>query len=88
MSALELVALSQQSAQAALLAGHLELLLKGAPAGAPREANMQRYRQRAEQQQQQLVDMRADLLAVQDAPRGWLGEARGGRGSRGRLPPP
>ena len=74
MSALELVALSQQSAQAALLAGHLELLLKGAPAGAPREANMQRYRQRAEQLQQVVCDMRADLQAVQDEQRCRLGE--------------
>ena len=73
MSALELVALSQQAAKAALLARHLEMLLRDAPAGAPREACMQRYLQRAEQQRQHL---HADLQAVHDEQRGRLGEVR------------
>ena len=75
MSSLELDALSQQAAQAGLLADNLELLLRDA--GDPKEACMQRYLQRAEQQRQLVCHMRADLQALQAEQRERLGERQG-----------
>lgn len=80
MAALETVALSQQAAQVALLAGHLELLLQGTPDGSAREASMQRYMQRVEQQRRLICDMRADLQASQYEQSERLSEARGSQG--------
>ena len=80
--------MSQQAAQAALLARPLEMLPRDAPAGAPRDACMQRYLQRVEQQRQLVYDLRADLQAVLDEQRGRLGEVRGPEASACRLPPP
>ena len=55
----------------------MELLLRDTPAGAPREASLQRYRLRAEQQRQLICDLCADLFAVQDEQRSRLGEEQG-----------
>ena len=77
MSSLELVdgvVLSQQVAQASLLANHL---LKNAPAGAPR---VEWIRQWVEQQRQLFRDTRElleDVQAIQDDPRVIPGEGLG-----------
>ena len=72
--------LAEKAAQAALLAGQIELLLSRTTSGC-REQCMQRYQLLLERQDQLLEDMRAQLRGMEDEEREQHGdrlrEARG-----------
>ena len=65
--------LSEHAHQCALLGRHMELLLRRA-AGSCREESMQLYEQLVAQQERLLADMRAALLAMEEAEGKQLGE--------------